>query len=567
MSESAPPEKPRGGRRARLAVVGLLAGAAVVASVVTAVTTPAALGEPSVTFTVADGFDSGLEVLGRRSLAVAVLPSVPGVPEGDLLNLGEDAGAGPVDALNLDHTVAAVRAVGAAVPEAGPAAVRAESLLGQLSTEMATVPVDAPVDLRSRPVGAELMDALDTLRGYATSGAGVSVTFTADPAGPARDLVSTVAPEGFSPVEVTGPFTGTRTTRLTRPGLYVFADRTEPDALGAVLVDDPLTVGLDLGQRLQVVDKGRSSVVSSDDERVWRTVVALFGGADAPRMPAAPVLEYDSAGTPVLVPDLDAFRNRALRPVGDDAGSPADERGPAARTTSDDRAVRAFGTPTAPVTGGLGPAPAFLGGIGPAPAGVGGRTSSLAADAGTQAGRSAGPADTAGAAQPAPGPARTSTGGTPPPAGVGPTPDSARAGTGAAGPTSDSAGTSASAAGPTSDSAGTSASAAGPTPDSAGTSTGAAGPTPDSARIAAAGPPPPAGTADPATGTQPPTGALAETSQPSAAARTAPGTTTAPDTAAPAATSGSYLARVLGDAGILGRLILAAASALDGSAR
>jgi len=329
MSESDPPEKPRGPRRARFAAVGLLVAAAVGASVLAAVTTPTGLGEPTVAVDLTDA---------DRSLAVAVLPRVPEL--GGLLELPEpstaapalrgrwlgDSGAALVDAWDVDRTVAAVRAVAAAHPAAGPAAVRAESVLGRLVTELADLPPDAPADLRTLSVGPELTAALDALHEYTADDAAVTVTFTADP-------VAVAAPESSAPAG-TGAFLGARSLRLTEPGLYVFRGRTAPDGREAVLVDDPLTVGLDLGRRLWV--DGRETPVSSDHEAVTSLV------ADVLPALTAPVLQYDASGAPFLVPDLSARTRPPVEgggPIGPDQADEADE----IETAGSDPAPRRLG--------------------------------------------------------------------------------------------------------------------------------------------------------------------------------------------------------------------------------
>jgi hypothetical protein len=330
-----------------------LAAAAVTASVVAVVATSASARPAPVAFALTDEtgrwFDSGVEAAGGRAFAVAELPRA-GVPadadvEG-LLNEGEDdaeqpvttrrgpkrgdAGRALVRALNIDRTVAAVRAVGAAHPAVAPQAARAESLLGQLVAELATLPADAPVGLPELAVGPELTATLATLRAAAPADTAVTVSFTVDPkrSRGERNPVGAVAPEGaqgFPFADPTGPFVGTRTVQLTDPGLYVFADSVVPDVLGAVLVDDPLTVGLDFGPRLRIAGPGGETVVPSTDDLVQSMVDDFFTATIpdnrprpssteevpwSPRHPAVPVLQQDAAGDPVLVPNLDAYFDR-----------------------------------------------------------------------------------------------------------------------------------------------------------------------------------------------------------------------------------------------------------------
>ncbi|MGH3924182.1 MAG: hypothetical protein ACRDTT_15180, partial [Pseudonocardiaceae bacterium] len=129
-------------------------------------------------------YDSGLDLQGDQSLAVAVLPTA-GVAGGNastelahsLTNvdltgslrsstLSGDArsaptignqGADPMGALNLDNLLSTVRAVGQTDSATAVQAAKAEVLIGELSTQLAAKPANAPVNLAEMPVGAELM--------------------------------------------------------------------------------------------------------------------------------------------------------------------------------------------------------------------------------------------------------------------------------------------------------------------------------------------------------------------------------------------------------------------------
>lgn len=153
----------------------------------------------------------------------------------------------------------------------------------------------------------------------------VPVTFTVHPSRSEgmRNPIALIAPEGapgFPYTDAGGAFFGEKTILLTQPGLYVFTDSVAPYTLGAVVVDDPLTAGLDFGKRLSV--NGRDQPVPSNADIVQRLVDALFTSTNPdnwqifreaedvawnPVLPPVPVLQYDEAGEPILVPDLDAY--------------------------------------------------------------------------------------------------------------------------------------------------------------------------------------------------------------------------------------------------------------------
>ncbi|HLG16210.1 MAG TPA: copper oxidase [Blastocatellia bacterium] len=82
---------------------------------------------------------------------------------------------------------------------------------------------------------------------------GVEVKFTGK-SHTVHTMTSLLFPTGAAGMPFdTNPSKGTRSLVLTTPGLYVFVCKIHPYMLGAVIVDDPATVGLDLGETVTLV--------------------------------------------------------------------------------------------------------------------------------------------------------------------------------------------------------------------------------------------------------------------------------------------------------------------------
>ena len=235
--------------------------------------------------------------------------------------LGE-TGVNLSDMLNLDSTLAAVTSLAQSNPKAAPAAAKAESLLGQLSTQLTDLPVDAPVNLNSLPVGVDLQKTLDDLQGFATEGPPVTANFKiATPENESvHDITSLIRPAGAPMFEQPGAFMGEASAQLTKPGLYAWTCTIHPYMLGAAVVDDPLTVGLDFGKDLEVTS--RDLTVPSSADIIQQLVRSFFtitvpdnwqrysyteSSSWNPVLPPAPILQYDEDGDPLLVPNLDAY--------------------------------------------------------------------------------------------------------------------------------------------------------------------------------------------------------------------------------------------------------------------
>ncbi|HWD02084.1 MAG TPA: copper oxidase [Amycolatopsis sp.] len=362
MSPEAPPGARTRPRRAKSAITVTLAiatlGASAVAAGPASAQQPIGVGPVPITFHMKDDngkwFDSGLNLFGDQSVAVAEMPrlgTVGGLTTGgelsSLLNSDLTGAAGNLTqnllgqapllgslggelgkALNLDSTLSAVQSIGATNKEAAPAALKAENLLGQFGQQLTTMRADQPLNLNSLPVGVDLQGALNDLAQFAVKGPPVTVNFVVDPkeSTGARDPMGLIAPQGAQgfPYEMPGgAFFGQRSIQLTEPGLYAFTDMVTPYMLGAVVVDDPLTIGLDFGKASMV--NSRNLVVPTNSDIVNRLVNTFFNitnpnnwqqfKADSENkfdaiQPPVPILQYDAAGNPVLIPNLDAYFNK-----------------------------------------------------------------------------------------------------------------------------------------------------------------------------------------------------------------------------------------------------------------
>ena len=363
MSPESPPGARTRRRRAKavvaLAVVTL--GASAVAAVPATAQQPIGVGPVPITFHMKDDngkwFDSGLNLFGDQSLAVAEMPrlgTLGGLTTGGELTslLNSDLGgalnnlvqnvAGQVPllgsmgtqlwkALNLDSTLSTVQQIGQSNPKAAPEAAKAAGLLGQFGQELSTLPADQPLNLNSLPVGVDLQGALNDLAQFAIKGEPVTVNFVVDPKESTgiRNPMGLIAPAGakdFPYEHPGGAFFGERSIQLTETGLYAFTDMVTPYMLGAVVVDDPLTIGLDFGKASMV--NSRNLVVPTNSDIVNRLVNTFFNITNPNNwqqfkpdsensfdaiQPPVPILEYDAAGNPVLIPNLDAYFDKKFK--------------------------------------------------------------------------------------------------------------------------------------------------------------------------------------------------------------------------------------------------------------
>jgi DNA-binding beta-propeller fold protein YncE len=317
-------------------------------------------------------FDSGLDLFGGRSLAVASLPTVGAEDAatqvssvGGLLNLDLGSVPGQVESLvspdGLLATVAPALAdplsdlggqidfdliedqIGGLLPTIPDADL--DELLGDLGVDTieealtgigtlldeVEAQLDAAtgdaIDLGALPVGAEYASLLGDLAALVGDGIRqpVPISFTVAPpaAGTAHSVTSLIWPTGAAnmPFDQSSAFVGTVETQLEDPGLYAFTCKIHPYMLGAVVVDDPVTPGLDFGRELSTSVRGGIDVPSNADI-IFRLVQAFFKitvvdnwqdfsnteeGYWDPNYPTAPILVWDDAGNPILLPSLDGF--------------------------------------------------------------------------------------------------------------------------------------------------------------------------------------------------------------------------------------------------------------------
>ncbi|MFI9811204.1 cupredoxin domain-containing protein [Saccharothrix variisporea] len=336
--------------------------------------TPIGVGPVPVSFHLTDNqgswYDTNLTLFGTRSLAVAELPRVkpgsiiPGLPlnglpllgngallgsaasdllNGDLASLTQlqfnngsplisSLGVDPAQLLGLDNLR---NAIGKVLSPLDLRSIRANTLITQLTQQMAARPANTKTNLLDLPVGVDLMKVLADIQAYVSSTTiSLPVTVNFDISAPAAQSAHTITnliwPEdaaGF-PFDQPGAFVGSTTAQLTAPGLYAFVCKIHPYMLGAVVVDDPLTPGLDFGKKLRV--NSRALNVPSDADIISQLVNKFFNitspgnwqkfsNTEAktwnPTFPPAPILMYDSNGSPQLVPILDAyFKNKFNTP-------------------------------------------------------------------------------------------------------------------------------------------------------------------------------------------------------------------------------------------------------------
>jgi DNA-binding beta-propeller fold protein YncE len=134
-------------------------------------------------------------------------------------------------------------------------------------------------------------------------------------------------------------YRGVEEVRVTTPGLYVFLCKLHPFMLGAVIVDDPATQGLDLGKTITLVS---GATVPTASDLAFRLVRSFFnitstqnyqvhtatGSMWDPEYPAVPVLAYDQNANPVQVPDLNAaFQSYFHEPISQPAATPPAGKG------------------------------------------------------------------------------------------------------------------------------------------------------------------------------------------------------------------------------------------------
>jgi DNA-binding beta-propeller fold protein YncE len=316
---------------------------------------PVAFGPQAALFTLRDDqgkwFDTGTDIFGTQSLAVAEMPTLnPGGLLGNtasVIGKGALSGADLNSAMNLDmaEKIHAVQASGAASPSYADLGVdvakllnldtvrstaasllpagdtrlgELDSLISQFVAEASLAPADKPLNLAASPTGSKLMALTKGIRAADSALLPVTINFNVGAANTdtAHMASAIIWPDGASgmPFDQAGAWIGDRTVELTQPGLYAFACKVHPYMLGAVAVDDPLTPGVDFGNKLHIKSRGMN--VPSYADIVWQLVQKFFvitapgnwqhysDQSDTewnPGFAPAPLLTYNSDGAPELV--------------------------------------------------------------------------------------------------------------------------------------------------------------------------------------------------------------------------------------------------------------------------
>jgi DNA-binding beta-propeller fold protein YncE len=328
-------------------------------------TFPVGAGPVSIDFNLTDKndgwFDDGLKLFGGKSLAVAELPRVGlgtlGVSGQDVMNanigkitggllkgipdmpvLGQLPGVTPIvkSGLNTDALAAAVDKVSGQLGGLGltnliPEVDKLQQLLksnalDQLTQQLTKLNTSLPIGLNEFPVGVDLMNTLSDLANQLNELAlPVTVKFHIGGENTQADhmissLIWPTGAKGF-PFDQQGAFVGDTEIQLTKPGLYAFQCKIHPYMLGAVVVDDPLTPGIDFGKTLTVNTRNQETVPSNSD-LIFKLVHTFFKitvpsnwdrySNSQPttwnlHYPIAPILTYDAQGNPQLIPNLDSF--------------------------------------------------------------------------------------------------------------------------------------------------------------------------------------------------------------------------------------------------------------------
>jgi DNA-binding beta-propeller fold protein YncE len=135
-------------------------------------------------------------------------------------------------------------------------------------------------------------------------------------------VTSLIRPVGSANFDQPSGWTGEKEYKITEPGLYAFTCKIHPYMLGAIVADDPLTVGLDFGTSSVVKMYDGNTVVPTYSDIIFRLVKTFFTATvpsnwqryspDAevtwdPSYPAAPILTHKADGSAALLPTLDGF--------------------------------------------------------------------------------------------------------------------------------------------------------------------------------------------------------------------------------------------------------------------
>lgn len=175
--------------------------------------------------------------------------------------------------------------------------------------------------------GLDLFGTRSLLAGVAGVPIPINFTISEPMTHAGHTITSLIWPKGAAgmPFDQTGAFVGKTSVTLKDPGLYAFQCKVHPYMLGAVVVDDPLSIGVDFGKELSL---SNGMTVPSNSDIIWKLVHTFFIATVpsnwqhfsntqemtwSPHYPPAPILTYDAGGQQVLIPNLDAFMQRYFK--------------------------------------------------------------------------------------------------------------------------------------------------------------------------------------------------------------------------------------------------------------
>jgi DNA-binding beta-propeller fold protein YncE len=131
-----------------------------------------------------------------------------------------------------------------------------------------------------------------------------------------------IRPVGSAPFDQPSAWSGTREYNMTEPGLYAFTCKVHPYMLGAAVLDDPVTPGVDFGKQSVVNMYSGSVTVPTYSDLIFQLVHAFFKITVPsnqqvylpdeettwdPKYPPAPILTYKKDGSSSVLPTLDGF--------------------------------------------------------------------------------------------------------------------------------------------------------------------------------------------------------------------------------------------------------------------
>ena len=138
----------------------------------------------------------------------------------------------------------------------------------------------------------------------------------------AHSATSLIRPQGAENIDQESGFVGTKEYDITEPGLYAFTCKIHPYMLGAIVADDPITPGLDFGDKSIVKMYDGNTLVPTFSDIIFRLVQTFFKATVTsnwqkwkpnesvtwdPSYPTAPILTHKADGSAALLPSLDAF--------------------------------------------------------------------------------------------------------------------------------------------------------------------------------------------------------------------------------------------------------------------